>query len=61
LYYTAEKMAAAGETFVVSDPLGILTVTYGGETYTADEKGEIRIPAVKGETLLAITSSAEVA
>lgn len=59
LYYTAEKMAAAGETLVISDLQGILTVTYGGETYTANEKGEIRIPAVKGETLLAIASSAE--
>jgi hypothetical protein len=59
LYYTAEKMAAAGETLVISDLQGILTVTYGGETYTANEKGEIRIPAVKGETLFVIASSAE--
>ena len=34
-------------------------MTYGGEEYTADAKGEIRIPAVKGEVLFAVSSSEE--
>ena len=45
LYYTVEKLAIAGETLVIHDPEGLLTLVYGNDLFEADSKGEIRIAA----------------